>query len=56
MDDFHHPTHHLPDEVTLETQSSKIASHFEKIITVCQEIKVECELVPVYEGYGRFRK
>jgi tetratricopeptide (TPR) repeat protein len=48
--------HRLLGEIALEIHRSDAASHFEKSISVHQEIKAENELAMAYTGYGRFYK
>jgi len=43
-------------EVALKTDPTKAAPHFEKAISIFQEIKAENELALAYSGMGRFHK
>ncbi len=49
-------THRLLGEVALKTNPAEAAMHFEKSISILQEIKGENELALAYSGYGRFHK
>jgi tetratricopeptide (TPR) repeat protein len=46
----------LLGEISLKTNPAQAAGHFEKSISIYQEIKVENELAKAYAGYGRFHK
>jgi len=46
----------LLGEISLKTNPAKAAGHFEKSISIYQEIKAENELAKAYAGYGRFHK
>jgi len=46
----------LLGEIALKTNPAQAAPHFEKSITVLQEIKAENELALAYAGYGRLQK
>ena len=48
--------HLLLGEMSLETDPSQGAAHFDKSITVLQEIKAENALALAYAGYGRLYK
>ncbi|MCI0526423.1 MAG: tetratricopeptide repeat protein, partial [Nitrospira sp.] len=48
--------HRLLGEIALKTDPAQAASHFEKSMTILQEIKAENELALAYAGYGRFHK
>jgi tetratricopeptide (TPR) repeat protein len=48
--------HYLLGEMSLETDPAQAAAHFDKSITVFQEIKAENVLAMAYAGYGRLRK
>jgi tetratricopeptide (TPR) repeat protein len=48
--------HRVLGEIALKTNPAQAATHFEKSITVLQEIKAENELVLAYAGYGRLHK
>jgi len=43
-------------EIALKTNPTQAASHFEKSITIFQDIKAENELALAYAGYGRLHK
>ena len=49
-------THRLLGEISLKTNPAQAAGHFEKSISIYQEIKAENELAKAYAGYGRFHK
>ncbi len=46
----------LLGEISLKTNPAQAAGHFEKSISIYQEIKAENELAKAYAGYGRFHK
>ena len=46
----------LLGEITLKTNPTQATPHFEKSITIFQEIKAENELAFAYASYGRFYK
>ncbi len=46
----------LLGEISLKTNPAQAAVHFEKSISIYQEIKAENELAKAYTGYGRFHK
>jgi len=46
----------LLGEIALKNNPDQAVSHFEKSITVLQEIKAENELALAYAGYGRLHK
>jgi tetratricopeptide (TPR) repeat protein len=48
--------HRLLGEVALIANPSEAAIHFEKSISILQEVKGENELALSYSGYGRFHK
>jgi class 3 adenylate cyclase/tetratricopeptide (TPR) repeat protein len=48
--------HRLLGEVTLETNPGEAPSHFDKAISILQEIKAENELALAYSGMGRYHK
>jgi class 3 adenylate cyclase/tetratricopeptide (TPR) repeat protein len=48
--------HRLLGEVFLETHPNEASEHFEKSMTVLQEIGAENELAAAYAGYGRLHK
>ena len=48
--------HRLLGEIALNTEPSAAASHFEKSVSVLEEIKAENELALAYSGYGRHHK
>jgi tetratricopeptide (TPR) repeat protein len=47
---------HLLGEIILKTNPTQATSHFEKSITIFQEIKAENNLAMSYAGYGRLHK
>jgi tetratricopeptide (TPR) repeat protein len=46
----------LLGEITLKTNPTQAATHFERSVAVLQEIKAENELALTYVSYGRFHK
>jgi tetratricopeptide (TPR) repeat protein len=48
--------HRLLGEISLKNNPAQAAPHFEKSITIFQEIKAENELAMAYAGYGRLHK
>jgi tetratricopeptide (TPR) repeat protein len=48
--------HRLLGEVASKTNPAEAAMHFEKSISILQEIKGDNELALAYSGYGRFHK
>jgi tetratricopeptide (TPR) repeat protein len=48
--------HRLLGEISLKTNPTQAAAHFEKSIAISREIKAENELAMAYAGYGQLRK
>jgi tetratricopeptide (TPR) repeat protein len=48
--------HRLMGVIALKTDSSQATTHFEKAISIFQEIKAEPQLALAYSGMGRFHK
>jgi tetratricopeptide (TPR) repeat protein len=48
--------HRLLGEISLKNNPTQAAPHFEKSISIFQEIKAENELAMAYAGYGRLHK
>jgi len=48
--------HRLLGEIALETNPDESTPHFEKAISIFQEIKAENELALAYSGMGRYHK
>jgi tetratricopeptide (TPR) repeat protein len=48
--------HRLLGEIDIETNTDEAAPHFEKAISIFQDIKAENELALAYSGMGRFHK